>query len=77
LTGSEEGFKIETVGVVGLLLMIGGFFSLFAPLAVHTLYSGEIKQSSPNIVGFEGVMTLEKLETIIFGNHNTKHPRLR
>ncbi|TRX90052.1 hypothetical protein FHL15_008971 [Xylaria flabelliformis] len=59
-----------------LSLAIAAFFifaillSLFGPVSVRRLYGGEVLQSSSNLVGFEGVMPIAKLERIIFGNNN-------
>lgn len=56
--------------------LVGGFFavglllSLIGPFSVRRLYGGQVLQSSPNLIGFEGVMPLDKLEALIFGNNN-------
>ncbi|PVH78988.1 hypothetical protein DL98DRAFT_516349 [Cadophora sp. DSE1049] len=62
--------------ILALELLVGGFFavglilSLVGPFSVRRLYGGQVLQSSPCLVGFEGVMPLEKLEPLIFGNNN-------
>lgn len=59
-----------------LELLVGGFFavgillSFVGPFSVRRLYGGQVLQSSPNLIGFEGVMPLSKLEPLIFGNNN-------
>jgi len=49
---------------------VGIFLSLIGPFSVRRLYGGQVLQSSPNLIGFEGVMPLAKLEPLIFGNNN-------
>ncbi|KAG4432910.1 hypothetical protein IFR05_011603 [Cadophora sp. M221] len=62
--------------LLALELLVGGFFavglilSLVGPFSVRRLYGGQVLQSSPNLIGFEGVLPLEKLEPLIFGNNN-------
>jgi hypothetical protein len=62
--------------LLALELIVGGFFavgillSLIGPFSVRRLYGGQVLQSSPNLIGFEGVMPLSKLEPLIFGNNN-------
>ena len=59
-----------------LEFLVGGFFavgillSLIGPFSVRRLYGGQVLQSSPNLIGFEGVLPLSKLEPLIFGNNN-------
>jgi hypothetical protein len=59
-----------------LEILVGGFFavgvllSFCGPFSVRRLYGGQVLQSSPNLIGFEGVLPLSKLEPLIFGNNN-------
>ncbi|KAL2064678.1 hypothetical protein VTL71DRAFT_3816 [Oculimacula yallundae] len=59
-----------------LEMLVAGFFavglilSLVGPFSVRRLYGGQVLQSSPNLIGFEGVLALDKLEPLIFGNNN-------
>lgn len=62
--------------LLALEILVGGFFavgillSLVGPFSVRRLYGGQVLQSSPNLIGFEGVLPLSKLEPLIFGNNN-------
>ncbi|KAH9208585.1 hypothetical protein DL95DRAFT_395080 [Leptodontidium sp. 2 PMI_412] len=62
--------------LLALELLVGGFFavglilSFVGPFSVRRLYGGQVLRSSPNLIGFEGVLPLEKLEPLIFGNNN-------
>ncbi|MCJ1443915.1 MAG: hypothetical protein MMC23_004415 [Stictis urceolatum] len=55
-------------GVLCLLLGIGIILSAFAPKCVKRLFGGEVLQSAPHLIGFEGVMPKAQLEKIVFGN---------
>ncbi|KAG4420822.1 hypothetical protein IFR04_006004 [Cadophora malorum] len=71
----SDGLKGETL-ILALELLVAGFFavglclSLVGPFSVRRLYGGQVLQSAPCLVGFEGVMPLRELEPIIFGNNN-------
>jgi len=62
--------------LLALELLVGGFFavglllSFCGPYSVRRLYGGQVLQSTPNLIGFEGVMPIAKLEKIVFGNNN-------
>jgi hypothetical protein len=62
--------------LLALEILVGGFFgvgvllSFCGPFSVRRLYGGQVLQSSPNLIGFEGVLPLKKLEPLIFGNNN-------
>ncbi|OWP05446.1 hypothetical protein B2J93_7647 [Marssonina coronariae] len=62
--------------LLALELLVAGFFgvgfllSLVGPFSVRRLYGGQVLQSSPNLIGFEGVLPLSRLEPLIFGNNN-------
>jgi len=59
-----------------LIYLVAGFFgvgvllSFCGPFSIRRLYGGQVLQSSPNLIGFEGVLPLSKLEPLIFGNNN-------
>lgn len=58
--------------------MIAGFLfvsimlSALGPFSVRRLYGGQVLQSTSNLVGFEGVMPIAKLEKLVFGNDNSR-----
>ncbi len=60
--------------LIALECLVGGFFavglilSFIGPFSVRRLYGGQVLESTPNLVGFEGVMPIAKLERLIFGN---------
>lgn len=55
--------------VVGFLI-VGLLLSAFSPFSVRRLFSGTVLKSSPELVGFEGVMPIADLEKLVFGNRN-------
>ncbi|KAK2624599.1 hypothetical protein QTJ16_005792 [Diplocarpon rosae] len=70
----SEGLSKKSL-LLALELLVAGFFgvgfllSLIGPFSVRRLYGGQVLQSSPNLVGFEGVLPLSRLEPLIFGNN--------
>ncbi|KAI0134296.1 hypothetical protein BJ170DRAFT_679200 [Xylariales sp. AK1849] len=46
--------------------------SIFGPYSVRRLYGGQVLQSTSNLVAFEGVMPIAKLERLVFGNNNSR-----
>ncbi|KAI0151780.1 hypothetical protein GGR57DRAFT_492801 [Xylariaceae sp. FL1272] len=56
--------------VISAIFAAAVFLSVFGPLSVRRLYGGQVLQSASNLVGFEGVMPLAKLERLMFGNAN-------
>lgn len=56
--------------LVSGFLFIGLLLSAFAPVSVRRLFGGTVLKSSPSLVGFEGVMRIQELERVIFGNSN-------
>ena len=40
-----------------------------APAAVRRLYGGKITESAPWLIGFEGVLPVQELEQLVFGNY--------
>ncbi|KAI8954133.1 hypothetical protein F4801DRAFT_534453 [Xylaria longipes] len=55
---------------IGAFFFTAVFLSLFGPVSVRRLYGGQVLQSASNLVGFEGVMPIDKLERLIFGTNN-------
>ena len=55
---------------IGAFFFTAIFLSLFGPVSVRRLYGGQVLQSASNLVGFEGVMPIDKLERLIFGTNN-------
>ena len=54
---------------LGVLAIIFAFLlALGVPRSVRQLYGGKIMQSAPWLIGFEGVMPVDQLERVIFGN---------
>ncbi|ROW08342.1 hypothetical protein VMCG_03075 [Cytospora schulzeri] len=72
------GWAGEEVKTAYIAWLAGGFFlvavvlSAAAPLSVRRLFGGKVERSSPYLVAFEGVMPIAALETIIFGNSNSR-----
>ena len=52
----------------GAFLAVGFVLSFFGPRSVRRLFGGAVMQTTPHLIGFEGVMPIHKLEKIIFGN---------
>ena len=52
----------------GAFLAVGFVLSFFGPRSVRRLFGGSVMQTTPHLIGFEGVMPIHKLEKIIFGN---------
>ena len=54
--------------VIAGFLFLGLLLSAPSPFSVRRLFGGTVLKSSPNLVGFEGVMPIAQLEKIVFGN---------
>ncbi|KAH7634668.1 hypothetical protein B0T09DRAFT_9858 [Sordaria sp. MPI-SDFR-AT-0083] len=67
LTDGETG-KSYVGWVVAGFFFLGLLFSAPSPFSVRRLFGGTVLKSTPNLVGFEGVMPIAQLEKIIFGN---------
>ncbi|KAI1847079.1 hypothetical protein JX265_006727 [Neoarthrinium moseri] len=58
--------------------MVAGFvfvavtLSVTGPFSVRRLYGGQVLQSTSNLVAFEGVMPISKLECLVFGNNSSR-----
>lgn len=51
-------------------LAVAVVLSAAAPFSIRRLFGGRVEKSTPNLVAFEGVLPLSKVETIVFGNDN-------
>ena len=67
-TSSGEKLYLYLVGLIGAFLVVGFLLSVTSPYAVRRLCSMQILKSSPHLVGFEGVMPIENIEEVAFGN---------
>ncbi|KAI9870079.1 MAG: hypothetical protein M1830_004712, partial [Pleopsidium flavum] len=65
---SNQDQDIVLVFLGALAIVFAFILSLAAPKSVRLLYGGRVTQSAPWLIGFEGVMPIDKLERIIFGN---------
>ena len=65
---AEEARDVFFIAIGIFLLFFSVLLALTAPVAVRKLFGGKITEAAPWLVGFEGVMPIEKLEKIIFGN---------
>ncbi|KAL9598289.1 MAG: hypothetical protein Q9219_004590 [cf. Caloplaca sp. 3 TL-2023] len=71
--GSEDWSNDVGLIFLGCVAIIAAFLlSLGAPSAVRRLYGGRVMQSAPWLVGFEGVLPAAELETLIFGNNESR-----
>ncbi|KAJ5054505.1 uncharacterized protein L3040_000777 [Drepanopeziza brunnea f. sp. 'multigermtubi'] len=68
LQGNSLLFALEVL--VAAFFAVGFLLSLVGPFSVRRLYGGQVLQSSPSLVGFEGVLPLAELEPLVFGNDN-------
>lgn len=64
---AAEG-KSDVGWVVAGFLFVGLLLSAPSPFSVRRLFGGTVLKSTPNLVGFEGVMPIAQLEKIVFGN---------
>ncbi|KAH8671846.1 hypothetical protein BGZ60DRAFT_406032 [Tricladium varicosporioides] len=67
---SSKSLVLALELLVGCFFIVGLLLSFCGPYSVRRLYGGQVLQSTPSLVGFEGVLPLSELETIIFGNCN-------
>ncbi|RDL37448.1 Uncharacterized protein BP5553_04881 [Venustampulla echinocandica] len=71
-----SGFASQSSLILALELLLGSFFvvglllSFIGPYSVRRLYGGRVLESTPNLIAFEGVLPLRKLEPIVFGNNS-------
>jgi len=66
----DQGQDIGLIFLGVLAIVFAFLLSLAAPKSVRLLYGGRVMQSAPWLIGFEGVMPIDKLERTIFGNVN-------
>jgi hypothetical protein len=71
--GFVKGVDDMYVGWIVLgFLFVALLLSASAPLAVRRLFGGIVLKSTPRLIGIEGVMDIEELEKIVFGNYNAR-----
>ena len=56
------------IALILAFIAMGFILSAFGPHAVRRLFGGAVLQTSPHLIGFEGVMPIRDLERLIFGN---------
>ncbi|KAL9100920.1 MAG: hypothetical protein Q9187_009303, partial [Circinaria calcarea] len=56
------------VGLIGGFLATGFLLSFSSPYAVRRLFSSQALKSAPHLVGFEGIMPIDDIEEVAFGN---------
>lgn len=71
-SGGEDGTKLVIKWMVAGFVFVAVLLSAFGPISVRRLYGGQVLQSTSNLVAFEGVMPIAKLERLIFGNNNSR-----
>ena len=64
ITGVNQSFVFLILSFVSAGLLL----SVLAPFAVRELYGGAVLQASPHLIGFEGVMPIDELEHVVFGD---------
>ena len=57
---------LTALGAIALCAAV--LLALAVPSAVRRFYGGYVQSCAPWLVGFEGVMSRDKLETLVFGN---------
>lgn len=67
--GSQDPERYAGLIFLGILAILFAFLlALGVPSSVRQLYGGKVMQSAPWLIGFEGVMPVDQLERVIFGN---------
>ncbi|KAL4906974.1 hypothetical protein BDW74DRAFT_130949 [Aspergillus multicolor] len=66
----DEGNLKYSLYVILVYFGVGWVISWFSPLAVRQLCNSGTKGVSCHLVGFEGTMPLDDIETKIYGNHH-------
>jgi hypothetical protein len=73
LVGSKEANLVTIMKwMVAGFLFVFVLLSVAGPLSVRRLFGGKVLQSTSNLVAFEGVMPIAKLERLVFGNDNSR-----
>ena len=68
----SSNLSIYMEALVGGFLAIGIILSCFGPRSVRRLFGGSVQQTTPHLIGFEGVLPIDELERIMFGNCNDR-----
>ncbi|KAK6067561.1 hypothetical protein SCUP234_11559 [Seiridium cupressi] len=68
----DADIKLVIKWMVAGFIFVAVMLSAFGPFSVRRLYGGQVLQSTSNLVAFEGVMPIVKLERLIFGNNNSR-----
>ncbi|KAH8199401.1 hypothetical protein TruAng_006445 [Truncatella angustata] len=68
----DDDIKLVIKWMVAGFVFVAIALSAFGPFSVRRLYGGQVLQSASNLVAFEGVMPIAKLERLIFGNDNSR-----
>ncbi|MCJ1254562.1 hypothetical protein MMC24_002377 [Lignoscripta atroalba] len=69
--GDDPWDEPDDIGLIAfgtLALLFSVLLALIAPVAVRRLYGGKVSEAAPWLIGFEGVMPVQELEKIVFGN---------
>ena len=66
--GHDLARDIALIFLGVLAIMFAFLLALGVPRSVRQLYGGKVMQSAPWLIGFEGVMPVDQLERVIFGN---------
>lgn len=56
----------RVVSVMPFAVLTAGFFT---PFCLPFLFSGEVEEIQPWLVGFQGIIPIERLECLVFGNY--------
>ncbi|KAI0151437.1 hypothetical protein BJ166DRAFT_536066 [Pestalotiopsis sp. NC0098] len=68
----DDHIKLAMQWMIAGFIFVAVMLSAFGPSSVRRLYGGQVLQSTSNLVGFEGVLPIAKLEKLIFGNDNSR-----
>ena len=69
ITGAKpDNLYYYLAGIIIIFVGVGLLLACLAPHAVHRLFGGQVLESAPHLVGLEGTMPIEQLETLIFGD---------
>ena len=55
-------------GIIVIFVGVGLLLACLAPHAVRRLFGGTVMESAPHLIGLEGTMPIDALETMIFGD---------
>ena len=54
--------------IIAVFIGVGLLLACLAPHAVHRLFGGAVLEAAPHLIGLEGIMPIEQLEKMIFGD---------